>query len=228
MAAGNDAALREDWQSARKAWHDAAALDAAAAEPLAREGFALWSLGLRDEAVAVWLQALDREPAGALALEGLAHLDLAVADAGAAVARMEAVPAPHGSARLTLALALLARGHPDDSARALALAEAELTVQPGAPEALYLLGSAQIALQRFGDAQGVFEALQRAHPTLSLGSYGLARLAPPRSAANRHAAAPARGSDGRRAGLERRTGLRPTPRLRSSETESEFKALVGK
>lgn len=177
LQAGDAAARAGKWQDARTAWAEAAKLDPKSATALARRGLAEWQVGDRTAALESWAAALELSPGQELALEGLALGALDAADAGAAVTRLGGVEQPRGSLRLTLARALLARGAADDATMAAAHLQAALLETPADPDALYLLGSAQIASRKFGDAQGTFEALQRAHPARALGAYGLARLA---------------------------------------------------
>ncbi|MFZ5443685.1 MAG: tetratricopeptide repeat protein [Myxococcota bacterium] len=177
LQAGEAAARAGRWKDARDAWAEAAKLEPGAALPLARRGLAEWQLGERPAALESWRAAVQLEPAQPLALEGLALGALAATDAGAAVAHLGALDSPQGSLRLTLARALLARGADTDASAALTHLTAALAEAPQDADTLYLLGSAQIVLKKYGDAQGTFEALQRAHPTSPLGSYGLARLA---------------------------------------------------
>lgn len=179
LQAGDAAARAGKWEAARDAWSGATQLDPRSAIAHAKLGVALWELGLKDEAAAAWEAAVAIEPNAEDAVASLARLDLELLDAGAAVERLSLVQAPVTAAfQLTLARALLARGAPDDAAAALTAAQrAASATTPADPEADYLVGSAQIALRRFSDAQGTLEGLQRRRPELALGSYGLARLA---------------------------------------------------
>ncbi len=177
LQAGDSAALAGKWPGARDAWAEAAKLDPSSAPAQAKWGVALWQLGERGLAAEAWARAASLDPALDVALEGLARLDLEAGDAGAAASRLEAVASPAGSLRLALAQALLARGAPGDASAALAHAQAFVLTAPTDADGLYLVGCAQVALRRFGDAQGTLDDLQRQHPTLPLGSYGLARLA---------------------------------------------------
>ena len=142
--------------------------------------------------------------------------------------RCSAVAAPvTTSFQLVLAQALLARGGPDDAAAALVAAQRAATASPGDPEVDYLVGSAQIALRRFSDAQGTLEALQRRHPDSPLGSYGLARLAAAQSRqtdALLHLSA-ARAAAGSAWNPER---VAADPAFAFLISAPEFKALVGK
>lgn len=178
LQAGDTAARAGKWDVARTQWTEATQLDPRSAVAHAKLGVALFELGLKDEAGAAWSAAVAIEPNAEDAVSSLARLDLEALDAGAAVERMLLVQAPvTATFNRVLAQALLARGAPDDGAAALAAATRAASASPGAPENEYLLGSAQIALRRFSDAQGTLEGLQRKHPHLPLGSYGLARLA---------------------------------------------------
>lgn len=178
LQAGDAAARAGKWDVARTRWTEAAQLDPHSAVAQAKLGVALYELGLQDEAAAAWSAAVAIEPNAEDAVSALARLDLEHLDAGAAVDRLLLVPAPATAAfNRVLAQALLARGLPDDAAAALAAANRAAAASPGEPENEYLVGSAQIALRRFSDAQGTLEALQRRFPNLPLGSYGLARLA---------------------------------------------------
>ncbi len=177
LQAGDAAARVGKWAAARDAWAEAVKLDPASSRAYAKLGVAHWQLGQRSDAAEAWSKAVQLDSAAEFALEGLARVDLAAGDAGAAVGRLEAVSAPGGSVRLALAQALLARGASDDAAAALAHAQAVAGLTPDDADALYLVGSAQIAMRRFSDAQGTLDTLQRRHPALALGSYGLARLA---------------------------------------------------
>lgn len=178
LQAGDAAARAGKWDVARAAWAEAARLDPRSAEAHGKLGVALWEMGLKDEAAAAWSGAVAIDPNEEKAVGSLAQLDLERADAGAAVERLLLIREPVSAAfQLVLARALLARGGPDDAAAALAAAQRAAAAVPGEPEAEYLVGSAQIALRRFSDAQGTLEGLQRRRPELPLGSYGLARLA---------------------------------------------------
>lgn len=178
LQAGDAAARAGKWEEARSQWTAATQLDARSPAAHAKLGAALWQLGLKDDAAVAWAQALTIEAGSEDALEGLARLDLERLDAGAAVGRLSTVQTPVATSfQLVLAQALLARGGPDDAASALASAQRAAASGLGDPEVDYLIGSAQIALRRFGDAQSTLEALQRRHPESPLGSYGLARLA---------------------------------------------------
>lgn len=178
LEAGDTAARAGNWELARTMWAEATQLAPRSAVAHARLGVALWEVGLKDEAAAAWSSAVTIDPNLEDAIAGLARLDLQRHDAGAAVERLLLVQAPVTTAfQRVLAQALLARGAPDDAAAALVAAQRASAAAPGDPEAEYLVGSAQIALRRFSDAQGTLEALQRRRPDLPLGSYGLARLA---------------------------------------------------
>lgn len=178
LQAGDEAARAGRWPDAHAAYADAVALDASSGPAHARLGLASWELGKHDEAVAAWTTAARLQPQNEEAAEGLARAALEAADAGAAVQRLEPVKAPtRPSFHATLARALLARGAPEDAPAALAAAQRAAAALPGDPEADYLVGSAQLALKRYGDAQATLEGLLRRHPRSPLGSYGLARLA---------------------------------------------------
>lgn len=178
LQAGDAAARAGQWQVAFDAWREAASLDQRSAVARTRLGFAAFELGRRVDAEAAWRAALAVEPGTEDALEGLARLALEASDAGAALEQLSVVTAPVGpSFQATLARALLARGGAGDAAAALLAAQRASAAAPGDPEADYLVGSAQVALRRFGDAQGTFEGLLRRQPKSPLGSYGLARLA---------------------------------------------------
>lgn len=178
LAAGDAAALSGKWEAARAAWSEATLLDPKSPVAFSKLGVALWELGLFDEAAAAWSSAVSLDPNAEDAVSSLARLDLQRLDAGAAVERLLLVQAPSTSAfQLVLARALLARGGPDDAAAALVASQKAASAAPTDPEAAYLVGSAQIALRRFSDAQETLEALQRSRPESPLGSYGLARLA---------------------------------------------------
>ena len=178
LQAGDTAARAGKWVVARTQWAEATQLDPRSAVAQAKLGVALFELGLKDEAATAWSAAVAIDPNAEDSVSSLARLDLEHLDAGAAVERMLLVQAPTtASFNRVLAQALLARGAPDDAAAALAAATRAATASPGDPENDYLVGSAQIALRRFSDAQGTLEELQRKHPNLPLGSYGLARLA---------------------------------------------------
>ncbi len=178
LQAGDAAARAGKWEAARTAWTEATQLDPKSAPAHCKLGVALWELGLQDEAAAAWSAAVAIDPNEEEAVGSLAQLDLERADAGAAVERLLLLRAPVSAAfHLVLARALLARGGPDDAAAALTAAQRAAAAVPGDPESEYLVGSAQIALRRFSDAQGTLEGLQRRRPEVPLGSYGLARLA---------------------------------------------------
>jgi predicted Zn-dependent protease len=178
LQAGDEAARAGKWEEARAAWAEAASLDEKSVAARVKLGIAQYELGRRDEAAATWTAALALDARSEAALEVLARLELERGDAGAALARLDAVKAPTlAGFHLTQARALLARGGPDDAARALAAAQKAAGLQPGELEVDYLIGCAQIGLKRFADAQGTLESLARRHPESPLGSYGLARLA---------------------------------------------------
>ena len=184
LQAGDAAARSGKWELARTEWAKATELDPHSALAHAKLGVALWELGLKDDASVAWSTAVSIDPNAEEPVSDLARLDLERADAGAAVQRLLLVQAPlTGSFQLVLAQALLARGAPDDAAAALTAAQKALASAPNDPEVEYLVGSAQIALRRFSDAQGTLEALQRRRPESPLGSYGLARLAAAQSRA---------------------------------------------
>lgn len=169
---GEAAARRHDWQAAREAFEAATQDDPQSAAAEARLGSALFELRQWEAAQAAWAKARALDPKDLLAAEGLAQLALEAHDAGAALATLEG----SGSSLLE-ARALLARGAPGDAAAALELAQTHLGVHADEAAALYLAGSAQIALQRYADAQATLDRLQRAWPKSPSGSYGLARLA---------------------------------------------------
>ncbi len=178
LQAGDAAARAGKWDVARAAWAEATQLDPKSALAHGKLGVALWELGLKDEAAVAWHAAVAIDPNEEDAVGSLARLDLERSDAGAAVERVLLLRGPVSPAfHLILTRALLARGGPDDAAAALVAAEHAAAAGPFDPEAAYLVGSAQIALRRFSDAQGTLEGLQRRRPELPLGSYGLARLA---------------------------------------------------
>ena len=178
LQAGDAAARAGKWDVARTQWAEAKQLDPHSAVAQAKLGVALYELGLKDEAASAWSAAVAIDPNAEDPVSSLALLDLEHLDAGAAVDRLRLVQGPVSvSFNRVLAQALLARGAPDDAAAALVAAGKAAAVSPGDPQNEYLVGSAQIALRRFSDAQGTLEELQRKHPNLPLGSYGLARLA---------------------------------------------------
>lgn len=166
------------WESARARWAEATQEDPQSSVAYSKLGLALWNLGLKDEAGAAWTIAVKLDPLLEDAIEGLARVDLHQLDAGAAAARLLEVPSPSRmSFRIALAQALLARGEPGDAATALATAQAAAANARGDAEVEYLVGSALIALRRFGEAQATMEGVSRHHPESQLGSYGLARIA---------------------------------------------------
>jgi tetratricopeptide (TPR) repeat protein len=178
LQAGDAAARAGKWDVARTQWTEATQLDPRSPVAFAKLGVALWELGLKDDAATAWAEAVAIDPNAEDAVSSLARLDLERADAGAAVGRLLLVQAPvTTSFQLVLARALLARGAPDDAAAALVAAQHAASATPADPETDYLVGSAQIALRRFSDAQATLEGLVRRHPGSPLGSYGLARLA---------------------------------------------------
>lgn len=228
LQAGDTAARAGKWDLARTRWAEATQLDPHSAVAFAKLGMAQWELGLKDEAAASWSSAVSIDPNAEDAVAALARLDLERLDAGAAVERLQFVQAPVTTAfQMVLAQALLARGGPDDAAAALAAAQRAATAAPGDPEVDYLLGSAQIALRRFSDAQGTLEALQRRRPESPLGSYGLARLAAAQSRqtdALLHLSA-ARAAAGSAWNAER---VAADPAFAFLIAAPEFKALVGR
>lgn len=228
LQAGDAAARLGKWEAARAAWADATKLDPRSASAHVKLGIAHWQLGQKDDAAAAWTTALSIEPSSEEALTALARLDLERLDAGAAVERLQAIQSPlTADFERVRAQALLARGFPDDAAAALAAAQRALTTAPGDVEAEYLVGSAQIALRRFSDAQGTLEALQRRRPESPLGSYGLARLAAAQSRqtdALLHLSA-ARAAAGSSWNAER---VAADPAFAFLLSAPEFKALVSK
>ena len=169
---GDAAARRADWNGARDAWARACTDAPGSAVAQAKLGSALFELGQREAAADAWKKAHAIDPAEAIAAAGLANLALQAGDPAAALAAIEGT----GNSPLE-ARARLARGAADDAPKALALVEALLQARPDEPEALYLKGSALIALQKYAEAQAVLDRLQRTTPTSPLGPYGLARLA---------------------------------------------------
>jgi tetratricopeptide (TPR) repeat protein len=228
LQAGDAAARAGKWENARTAWTEATLADPRSAVAHAKLGVALWQLGLKDEAAAAWSAAVSIDPNAEDAVGNLARLDLERLDPGAAVERLLLVQAPASAAfQLVLAQALLARGAPDDAAAALVAAQKASSALAGDPEADYLVGSAQIALRRFSDAQGTLEGLQRRRPELALGSYGLARLAAAQSRqtdALLHLSA-ARAAAGSGWNPDR---VAADPAFAFLVTAPEFKALVSK
>lgn len=178
MREGNAAARAGQLEEARKAFAAAVEADPSSARARTLLGNALFQLGKVDEARAAWGAALERDAASADAVAGLARLDSESGDAGAALTRLGTLGASDGpTVRLERARALLLRGLDADAAQALVETEAVLAKEPASPEGQYLRGCALVVLKRYADAQGAFEALQRAAPRSPLGPYGLARLA---------------------------------------------------
>lgn len=177
MQKGDAAAHQGKWPDARDAFAEAVKVNPQSAPAHAKLGVAAWLAADRPLALKEWGEAVALEPTNAIALEGLGRASLEVGDAGAVVSSLDKVANPTGTLRLTLVRALLARGADGDAVRALELAKAALTETPGDAEVQYALGSAQIALKKYADAQATLDELQRQHPKSSLGSYGLARLA---------------------------------------------------
>lgn len=228
LQAGDAAARAGKWGVARTEWTQATELDPKSAIAHAKLGVALWELGLKDEAATAWSMAVSIDPNAEEPVSSLARLDLERLDAGAAVDRLLLVQSPlSASFQMVLAQALLARGAPDDAAAALVAAQRAQATSPNDPEAEYLVGSAQIALRRFSDAQGTLEGLQRRRPESPLGSYGLARLAAAQSRqtdALLHLSA-ARAAAGSTWHAER---VAADPAFAFLLAAPEFKALVGK
>ena len=178
LARGNEAAAAGRLDEARAAYEAAAGLDPSSARAQALVGNARWSSGDRAGAAQAWQAARALEPRHPLATRGLALAALEAHDAGAALEELGQLEGPPGpEVRLLRARSLLARGAPGDAEQALADAEAAAAANPGAAEPGYLVGSAQVALRRFADAQTTFEQLQKAQAKSPLGAYGLARLA---------------------------------------------------
>jgi hypothetical protein len=177
MQKGDAAALQSKWPEARDAFAEAVKVAPQSAPAHAKLGVAAWEAGDRPLALKEWAEALSLDALNAVALEGQARASLEAGDAGGAVTSLDKVINPTGGLRLTLARALLSRGQEGDVVRALELAKAALTETPTDPETQYVLGSAQIALKRYADAQATLDGLQRQHPRSALGGYGLARLA---------------------------------------------------
>ncbi len=165
------AARAARWDDARSQWAQATALAPLSATARAKLGIALWNLGRKDEAAAAWNEALTLDEHARAAIEGLTRIDLENADAGAALTRLSRLSDP---SPVLYAAALLARGSNDDAKAAL---EAVQRAAPNDPEAHYLLGSAQIALHQFREAQATLEELGTIQPKSPLSAYGLARLA---------------------------------------------------
>lgn len=223
LAEGDAAAVAGRWEEARSKWEAARDLSPELALTHARLGAALWHLGRNAEAVTAWQRAVELDATCEDAVEGLARSALAVGDAGAALTVLSTVVDP---ASLTFkrvqVRALLARGADGD-------ADAAMTIVSGlgdAPESIYLLGSTQIALKRYSDAQATLDGLARAHPKSPLGSYGLARLAAAQSRQtdallNLSAARAAAGADWRP------VEVAADPAFAFLATTPEFKALVG-
>jgi len=203
-------------------------LDPRSPTALARLGLASWHLGQHGEAARAWSEALAVDPANSLANEGLARLALETGDSGAATSRLDAVTSAADSLRLARVHALLARGQPGDGPAALELALASAASETDDDlEAQYLLGSAQIAAGRFGDAQATFEALASRHPAEAFGAYGLARLAAAQNRAtdallNLQAAHRVSGSGWNA------SQVAADPAFSFISSTPEFKALVGK
>ena len=177
---GNAAASQGKLEAARDAYEAAAAAEPGSSRARALLGQAELSLGHRAEAAKAFDAALAANATDAVALLGRAHLALEARDAGAALTLLTRLPAEatvSAEAHLARARALLLRGGDHDAQDALREAEAARALRPADVAAAYLLGSCQIALGRFSDAQGTFDALERAHPQSAFGPYGLARLA---------------------------------------------------
>lgn len=171
LAEGDAAAVAGRWEEAREKWEAARELSPESALVHERLGAALWHLGKKDEATVAWREAIRLEPACEDAREGLARAALDAHDAGAAIEELAPVTEPASRSFLRVkARALLARG---DAQAAFDLAS---TLGEDA-ESRYLLGSAQLELNRFADAQITFETLSRVHASSPLGTYGLARTA---------------------------------------------------
>lgn len=224
LAEGDSAALAGRWDEALGRWE--AARDADPGSPLvhARLGAALWHLGRRGEAEASWREAVRLEPGCEDAHEGLARLALEARDAGAAMIELSNVAAPGSpSFRRVKARALLARGADGDALAALELASS----LGDDAESTYLVGSAQLALKRFSDAQATFEGLAKSAPASPLGAYGLARTA---AAQNHQADALSYLSTARSlAGASWKPELvAEDPAFTFLATAPEFKALVGR
>ncbi len=174
LSEGDSAAASGRWDDARTKWEAAVSADASSAVAHARLGAALWHLDRRDDAQREWAEAVKLDATNEDALEGLARFALEARDAGAAVSLLSTISEPSSpSFKKVQARALLARGEPGDAAAALELASSN----DADAESRYLVGCAELALRRFGDAQTTLDALLRAHPASPLGSYGLARLA---------------------------------------------------
>lgn len=175
---GNEAAAAGRLDEAKAAYQAAAAQDPSSARAQALLGNARWSAGDRPGAARAWQAARALEAKNAEAARGLALAALEAGDAGAALEELGPLEGGAGAGeRLLRARALLARGAPGDAEQALADAQAAAAAAPAAAEPVYLVGSAQVALRRFADAQATFEGLQKASPRSPLGPYGLARLA---------------------------------------------------
>ncbi len=160
---GNSLARDGHLEEAREAYAEATQADPTSARARLLLGNTLMSLKKPTEAATEW-QAAQGLPGSR---EGLAEVALDVGDAGAA---LEWVAEPTSNrAEVQKARALLALGRP---AEALEACER----RTGA-EALYVKASALLALKRWPEAQVVLETLAREAPGVSLGAYGMARLA---------------------------------------------------
>lgn len=171
LAEGDAAALAGRWDEARAKWEAARELEPGLSLVHARLGAALWQLGRRDDAAAAWREAIRLEPACEDAREGLARVALEARDAGAALEALTPIAEPASPTFQRVKVrALLALG---DAQTAFELASA----LGDDAESRYLVGSAQLELKRFADAQATFETLSRVHASSPLGTYGLARTA---------------------------------------------------
>lgn len=175
LAAGDSAAREGRWAEARAAFQEASELAPSDPLPLTRLGFARWRLGEHAGAAEAWARARSLSPDFPDAKLGEALVAIEAGDAGAALLLLADANTPLGL--LSRARAALLQGGPGDAALALEAAQAAAAIDDGSAEALYLTGSALVALGRYADAQAAFEQLAQRHPASPLAPYGLARLA---------------------------------------------------
>jgi TolA-binding protein len=174
---GHRAARANEWDRARASYGAVTQADPQSAHALALEGYALVKLGLAIEAKAAWQKALTLDSGEVTARAGLAQQALESADAGAALAIVDEDRRPVLTLRLVRARALLLRGASGDAELAAQEASAALEADATSLQASYLLGSAQLSLAHYAEAQATFEALAKRAADHPFGPYGLARLA---------------------------------------------------
>ncbi len=177
---GNRLAAQGLWVDARASFERAASAAKLPGRARLQLGNALLMLDAGTDAQAAFEKVLAAAPDSLDAELGLARVDLSLGKANDAIARLDRVM-PRAGRRADLptlrALALLARADPGDFERALTDTTQAVSAEPRDLSALYLRGSAQLALSKYADAQSTFDTLERLQPKSPVPAWGLARLA---------------------------------------------------